>query len=77
MAIDKRPVVELATPAADPPAELAGDCGKPVDVPDDALSAGAVERLWAEDRAALENCREQHQGLARFYRDRDKGLAGK
>jgi len=75
--IDSKPVVELGSVLAAPPAELAAHCDDPVAVPDAAIAAGATERLWAQDRASLVTCGGRHSGLAQFYAKRDAGLAGK
>jgi hypothetical protein len=77
VAIDAKPVTELASPLAEPPAALAAECEDPAALPDKALSAGEVERLWAKDRAALVSCRDRHSGAMRFYARRDAGLAGR
>jgi hypothetical protein len=69
-------VTELSLPEAQPPAGLVELCANPVEIAEGALSAGAVARLWAGDRAALVACAGRHEGLAAFYRDRDARLAG-
>lgn len=60
-----RPAIELA----DPPRSLTAACARPVEVPTDQLkiSAAQVERLWAEDRAALARCGWTKAKLAAFY----------
>jgi len=76
MRIDGNPVAELASPLALPPAALSMPCAAAVELPDGALSAGAIERLWARDRAALAACGDRHGALVRYYTARDAGLAG-
>lgn len=68
---------ELASLLASPPQALAADCAGPIDLPDAALSAGEVERFWADDRAMLISCAGKHAALRQFYESRDAGLAGK
>jgi hypothetical protein len=75
--IDPKPITELSSPLADPPAGLSVGCERPVPVPDAPLSAGAVERLWAADRVSLAACGAGKAALSGFYRGRDAGLAGK
>ena len=75
--IDSKPVTELNSVLAAPPAEFAAPCDGPTAVPDTALSAGAVERLWAADRASLASCSDHHADETEFYRKRDAGLAGR
>lgn len=70
-------MTELGSVLAAPPPAISADCGVPVDLPDAALSAGAVERLWAADRIALMDCGDKHHAAIEFYAKRDKGLAGK
>jgi hypothetical protein len=48
-----------------------------VDFPDGSLSAGAVERLWSQDRAALLDCGTRHHDGMAYYAGRDKDLSGK
>lgn len=74
--IDAKPVSELASALAAPPASLIAACQDPVDLPDGPMSAGAVERAMAADRAALASCVERHAATVEFYRARDAGLAG-
>jgi hypothetical protein len=75
--VDAKPVLELRSPRAVPPSELTRPCAGPQKLAGGALSAGATERLWAGDRAALASCGARHRAALKFYRDRDKGLAGK
>ncbi len=56
------------------PGELTWPCPDPEPFPRRALSAGAVERAWARDRANLATCRDRHGALVRFYDDRDSKL---
>jgi hypothetical protein len=74
-----QPVSILAKPVAQPPSRLAADCASPADLPDDnkGLSAGQIEREWAQDRVNLVDCRDRHHGLVQFYSLRDRKLAGK
>lgn len=74
--IDAKPVVELASPLAAPPTSLTIPCRSPAEIAADALSAGAVERLWGEDRASLAACGARYRAMIDFYRQRDAGLAG-
>ncbi len=75
MRLDSRPVAELQ--GADAPAALTQACEGPVDLQGEALSAGAVERTWARDRAALAACAQAQQAIVDFYKLRDKGLSEK
>lgn len=75
--LDTKPVSQLAGASAQPPAALTIPCDPPVPLPDSAMSAGAVERGWAQDRVSLMDCGTKHSDLLRFYQDRDAGLAGK
>jgi hypothetical protein len=75
--VDGKPVLELLSPRAVPPPELTRPCSGPQKLADGPLSAGATERLWAGDRASLASCGARHRAALKFYRDRDKGLAGK
>jgi hypothetical protein len=75
--VDGKPVLELRSPRAVPPSELTRPCSGPQKLADGPLSAGAVERGWAKDRAALASCRAKHGAALKFYRRRDLGLAGK
>lgn len=77
VSIDSRPVVELSSALAEPPAALVAECAAPVTIPPGAISAGAVERLWAADRIELDLCGRRHAALGEFYRRRDAGLAQK
>jgi len=43
---------------------------------DGQLSAGLTERLWGDDRSALETCRRRHAALVQFIRERDAALSG-
>ena len=70
------PVVELKSQISQPPAALATPCGSPAALPMSPLSAGSVERLWAQDRSVLALCGRKLDGLVEFYQTRDKGLAG-
>jgi hypothetical protein len=72
--LDSRPVEELR--GADAPAALTQPCEGPVDLPGEALSAGAVERTWARDRSALAACAQAQRAVVDFYKLRDQGLAG-
>lgn len=74
---DGRPVAELASPMARPPAALAAACARPVELPEGAMSAGAIERYWARDRAALAACASRHAAAMLFYDNRDRALAGR
>lgn len=74
--LDPKPVSELASALAAPPATLTEACGAPAELPEGPLSAGAVERAWAADIVALHSCRERHRAVTEFYRQRDAGLAG-
>lgn len=74
--LDARPVIELASPAAAPPASLVAPCDSPVEFAAGALGAGTVEFLWSSDRAALAACGGRHKAVVEFYRERDAGLAG-
>ncbi len=56
------------------PGELTRPCPDPEPLPGRALSAGAVERAWARDRANLVACRDRHGAVVRFYEDRDSKL---
>lgn len=53
---------------AEPPPELTVPCKPPVELPAGDLSAGAVQRLWARDRAELVSCGLKHEALVEFYR---------
>jgi hypothetical protein len=78
-AVDGRPVEELRSPAAQPPASIITSCSRPVDLQGaskSGMSAGEVERLWARDRSALEQCRQRHGALIAFMKDRDAALSG-
>ncbi len=74
--IDGKPVVELGSARAAAPPALTAECARPADIAEAPLSAGAVERLWADDRAALTTCRSRHAAVIDFYVRRDAGLAG-
>ena len=76
MRLDAKPVTELAGQRAAPPNELTATCTKPVELKAGALSAGAVERLWAADRTELAVCKLKHKSVVDFYRNRDAALAG-
>lgn len=69
-------MLELASPRAEPPAGLTRACDAPAALPSGAMGAGPVERAWGRDRTALAACRERHEGLRKFYRERDAALAG-
>lgn len=69
-----QPIGELGKVQARPPAELTKACASPLKIASG--SAGAVERIWARDRAALVMCKERHASLVKFYSERDAGLAG-
>lgn len=58
-----------------PPAELLRACAGPVRLKGKALDAGAVERLWRTDRAALVDCGGRKGAVQDFYQVRDAGLA--
>lgn len=60
---------------AAPPGELTRPCAPPARL-SGVLSAGAVERGWAQDRAALADCGARQAAVVRFYAERDAGLAG-
>lgn len=75
--LDGKPVKELGTVFARPPAALEEECRDPVLLPDGPLSAGASERAWVDDRLSLVSCAESKAALSEFYRSRDAGLAGK
>jgi len=70
-------VTELGSQLAKPPTPLIEDCPAVAELPDGPLSAGAVERAWAQDRSALVSCHDRHGAIVQFYHDRDAGLAGK
>jgi len=71
------PLTELKSVKASPPADTVKPCEAPVLIPSGALSAGATERLWGRDRAALASCGAKHIAVVTFYRNRDAGLASK
>jgi len=79
-AVDGKPVSELRSPAAQPPASIVQACASPASLTADmagkGMSAGQVERLWAGDRNALEACRQRHGALVKFIQDRDRALIG-
>ena len=65
---------------ADPPTGLTRICEDPVRLAGAGIGAAigqavVVER-WAQDRAALVECKGRHRGLLEFYRVRDEGLRG-
>lgn len=70
------PVKEIGGGKAAAPARLTQRCAAPAAIPTGALSAGATERLWAQDRAALDDCGRRHAALAGYYTDRDARLSG-
>lgn len=70
------PVKEIGGGRAAAPARLTQHCAPPAAIPAGALSAGATERLWAQDRAALDDCGRRHAALAGYYTDRDARLSG-
>lgn len=71
----KKPV-ELAAPAAQPPAALEKRCARPLRLAEKAMTAGEVERAWGKDRAAQAACAARHAALITWRRKRDTGLAG-
>lgn len=75
--IDPKPVLELRSALATPPPALSAECGQAAELPAGAMSAGAVERAWAADRAALGECRLKHKGIVEMYDNVRRGLAGK
>lgn len=66
-------------PAAlrEPPPSLALACDGPVALAGEGLTGAETARLWALDRGRLAICRARHAALARFYRARDAGIAGR
>jgi hypothetical protein len=46
------------------PISLTRDCAPAADLPDRALGNAETVRLWAADRAALQDCRLRHHALA-------------
>ncbi len=75
-ALDAKKPIELATPAAQPPAGLERPCAAPTRLAGTPMSAGEVERHWGRDRVALADCRARHSALVKWRRARDAGLAG-
>ena len=74
--VDTKAVTELNDVRAQAPEAFTRPCHAPVDLVGE-LSAGAVEKLWAQDRIALVACRDEHDLYVGFIRRRDAGLAGK
>ena len=74
--LDARPVEELRSALAQPPAALVLPCDDPIILPDGPLNAGPAERGWIIDRFALLTCGDRLAALRRFYEIRDAGLAG-
>lgn len=70
------PISELKGALAAPPVTLSAPCVSPSDLPDGPLSAGAVERAWAQDRSELMHCGVKHEKTVEFYKVLLKGLAG-
>lgn len=73
--LDSRAVVELR--GADAPATLTMPCDGPVDLGGVALSAGATERAWAQDRSSLVGCAFSKAAVVDYYKRRDAGLSTK
>ena len=71
------PLSELSDGKAAPKGDIEKPCREPVRIPPGELSAGATERLWGADRAALALCKAKHGAVVKFYHNRDAGLASK
>jgi hypothetical protein len=67
-------VRELAQSKA--PGDLDQPCDRPAKLPERALAAGEVERLWGHDRVALSTCGDRHAAAVRWREQRDAGLSG-
>ena len=78
VAVDPRPIVELADPNMQPPAALTAACQTEIAAlfPDGAMNAGPAERATETVIAWLLDCAARHQAETDFYRTRDAKLAG-
>ena len=83
-AVQETAKLDARLPDVKPAAELLRKCERPVRLttrpgrkaPIRKMSAGAVERAWRGDRAALVECGDRKQAVQDFYAARDAGLAG-
>lgn len=75
--MDGKPPVELTDEAAQAPAEYKRPCDDPVEIPEGAMSEGAVERGWPKDRKALRVCEARRAGMQDHFERLFKALVPK
>lgn len=83
-AVQETAKLDARLPDVTPSADLLRTCARPVRLttrpgrkaPIRKMAAGAVERAWRGDRAALIDCGDRKRAVQEFYAQRDAGLAG-